>query len=204
MSATRPLQNRVEPGGALVANRARGMLLGNRGGKFHRDDRSLGRRRWASRQWIACECAFKGRRRDVWGAGYTQVFFLDEVTALAAGHRPCFECRRADAKSFARAMAADGAPPSAPAMDARLHSERLAPLKPKLNARQIAALPDGAVIALDGVYFALRGKGCLRWSFEGYGPITARREFARAELTTPPAIIHALLAGYSPRWAPAS
>jgi hypothetical protein len=100
-----PLQNRVSPLGELFAAPARGTLLGNRGGKFHRDDRTLGPRRFASRQWICCVLEFKNRRREVWGWGYTELFFLDEVTALAAGHRPCFECRRHDANTFAAAWA---------------------------------------------------------------------------------------------------
>ena len=82
MSARRPLQNRVDPFGELIATLARGALLGNRGGRFHRDDQTLGRRRWATKQWIACLCAFKKRKRPVWNGGYTQLFFLDEVTAL--------------------------------------------------------------------------------------------------------------------------
>ena len=104
MIASRPLQNRVDPYGALVAVNARGALMGNRGGRFHRPDQTLGRRRWASRQWISCLCAFQGRHRSVWGDSYTELFFLDEPTALAAGHRPCFVCRRADAEAFRRAF----------------------------------------------------------------------------------------------------
>jgi hypothetical protein len=84
-----PLQNRVSPFGELLTSAARGSLFGNRGGKFHRDDRTLGTRRFASRQWICCVLAYKERQRDVWGRSYTELFFLDEPTALAAGHRPC-------------------------------------------------------------------------------------------------------------------
>src|SRR5665647_3614641 len=96
-----PLQNRVTPFGELTISPARGTLMGNRGGRFHSDERRLTARRWASRQWICCVLDFKGRQRDVWGRYYTELFFLDEVTALAAGHRPCFECRRKDAQAFA-------------------------------------------------------------------------------------------------------
>ena len=92
-----PLQNRVDPFGELFADSARGRFFGNRGGRFHTDDRTLTRRRWVSRTWICCVLEFKNRHRDVWGRSYTELFFLDEVTALAAGHRPCFECRRRDA-----------------------------------------------------------------------------------------------------------
>ena len=101
-----PLQNRVDPFGELFAAPARGLFMGNRGGRIHTDDRKLTKRRWASRQWICCVLDFKSRQRDVWGRYYTELFFLDEVTALAAGHRPCFECRRKDAEAFAGAWQA--------------------------------------------------------------------------------------------------
>src|SRR5919204_5257344 len=123
-----PLPNRVDPFGELFATSARGTLFGNRGGRFHRDDRTLGRRRWVSRAWICCVLEFKGRHRTVWGRGFTELFFLDEVTALAAGHRPCFECRRADAKAFAAAFArghGNRGTPRAPEIDRVLHAERL-------------------------------------------------------------------------------
>src|ERR1041384_3793105 len=124
-----PLQNRVDPFGNLFATPARGTLFGNRGGKFHRDDRTLGARRWTSRQWICCVLDFKGRQRDVWGRYYTELFFLDEVTALAAGHRPCFECRRKDADEFATLWQEAFKLPNRPRagdMDSVLHAERLA------------------------------------------------------------------------------
>ena len=123
------LQNRVDPFGDLIATPARGTMYGNRGGKFHRDDKTLGARRWASRQWICCVLDFKGRRRDVWGRFYTELFFLDEPTALAAEHRPCFECRRKDAETFAekwREARRLSRLPYAPEMDDVLHDERLA------------------------------------------------------------------------------
>src|SRR3984893_16441108 len=114
------LQNRVDPFGDLIATPARGLLFGNRGGRFHRDPQTLGNRRWASRQWICCVLEFKNRRRKVWDTGYTELFFLDEPTALAAGHRPCFECRRRDAEAFRKAFN-ERAWVSAPEMDAVLH-----------------------------------------------------------------------------------
>ena len=89
-----PLQNRVDPWGEIRAVPERGTMLGNRGGRFHRDDRSLGKRRWASHHWICCELHYRDMHHEAMGKGYTSLFFLDEVTALAAGHRPCFFCRR--------------------------------------------------------------------------------------------------------------
>jgi hypothetical protein len=199
MSASAPLQNRVDPYGAPVAVNARGALMGNRGGRFHRPDRTLGRRRWASRQWISCLCAFQGRHRTVWGDSYTELFFLDEPTALAAGHRPCFLCRRADAEAFRQAFAA--ARPSAPQMDAVLHRERLAALPGRDVERPLAGLPDGAMIEWNGRPHAVRGAALLPWSFFGYGAPEPRPAEAKARLLTPPAIVEALRAGYSPRWA---
>src|SRR3954468_6941652 len=143
------LQNRVTPFGELIATPARGLFFGNRGGRFHREDRTLGKRRWASRQWICCVLEFKNRRREVWRRGYTELFFLDEVTALAAGHRPCFECRRADAKAFAEKWArAKSIPvPHAPDMDIVLQSERLDGRAKRTHDMRIEDLPDGAMLA---------------------------------------------------------
>jgi hypothetical protein len=199
MTAARPLQNRVDPYGALVAIAARGALMGNRGGRFHRPDQSLGRRRWASRQWISCLCAFQDRHRRVWGDSYTELFFLDEPTALAAGHRPCFLCRRADAEAFREAFAADR--PSAPQMDAVLNRERLAGTSGRHLERPITQLPDGAMIERNGHPCAVRGATLLPWSFFGYGAPEPRPTGERARVLTPPAIVAALTAGYRPRWA---
>jgi hypothetical protein len=97
-----PLQNRVTPAGEIIRSTHRGGMMGNRGGRFHTADRELTARRWQSQQWICCVLEFKGRRRPVMAPNqYTELFFLDEATALSAGHRPCFECRRADAIRFA-------------------------------------------------------------------------------------------------------
>lgn len=199
MSAARPLQNRVDPYGALVAVASRGALMGNRGGRFHRPDQTLGRRRWASRQWISCLCAFQGRHRDVWGASYTELFFLDEPTALAAGHRPCFLCRRADAEAFRSAFAAGG--PSAPAIDVVLHRERLADPPRRHAERRLADLPDGTMIERAGRPYAVRAAALLPWSFSGYGAPEPHSPSETARVLTPPAIVAALEAGYQPRWA---
>ena len=148
-----PLQNRVDPFGELIADPARGLVFGNRGGRLHGDDRRLTRRRWVTRAWICCRLAFKGRQRTVWGRGYTELFFLDEVTAFAAGHRPCFECRRHDALAFAGHWAAvrgRRARASADEMDERLHAERLDGRGKRRHRLPVDKLPDGAVISLDG------------------------------------------------------
>ena len=155
-----PLQNRVSPFGELFAAPARGLFMGNRGGRFHTDAKTLTARRWASRQWICCVLDFKGRQRDVWGRYYTELFFLDEPTALAAGHRPCFECRRKDAELFAelwRRAHRLRTRPRAGEMDKVLHDERLSGRAKRLHRQPIDALPDGAFIALKEGACAVRG-----------------------------------------------
>jgi hypothetical protein len=200
VSAKRPLQNRVDPFGELVAVHVRGSLMGNRGGKFHRPDQTLGRRRWAARQWIACACSFKGRHRDVWGRFYTELFFLDEPTALAAGHRPCFECRRTEAETF-RAAFDERAWISARDMDAILHDERLIARRKQVSEQAIEQLPDGAMIAMDSHAYAVRGDALLPWSFEGYGASLKKPASGAVATLTPPSILRVLRAGYKPRWA---
>jgi len=198
-----PLQNRVDPFGELFANPARGTFMGNRGGRFHTPARTLAARRWASRQWICCVLAFKGRHRDVWGRFYTELFFLDEPTALAAGHRPCFECRRYEAESFAdywRIAHRLRRRPRAAEMDYVLHRERLQGRAKRRHRRSIDGLPDGAVIALDGAAFAVRGDALLRWTPQGYDGRVPRPRRVIVEVLTPPAIVAVLSAGYRPRW----
>lgn len=195
-----PLQNRVTPFGELVAVKARGGFMGNRGGRIHTDARMLTRRRWASRQWICCVLDFKGRQRDVWGRFYTELFFLDEVTALAAGHRPCFECRRRDAELFAKAFAPRGRRMSAPEMDVILHRERLDGREKRLHVRAIDGLPDGTMIVRDGEAFALRGGRLLQWTPSGYRAAGRRPRGLTVDVLTPPSVLAALHNGYSIVW----
>ena len=197
-NAARPLQNRVDPFGALRATPERGMLMGNRGAKFHRDDRTLGQRRWASQHWLICVCSFKERHRDVWGKGYTELFFLDEPTALSAGHRPCFECRRMEAQAFQRLF--PGAPKSVAAIDAVLHAERLHGRGQRRWRAQIRDLPDGAMFVWEERPLALRNGKALRWSFGGYGVPKRLAATLEVDVLTPPSTVAALSAGYSPRW----
>ena len=197
------LQNRASPFGELCAFSARGLLMGNRGGRFHTDAKMLTRRRWASRQWICCVLDFKGRRRDIWGRSYTELFFLDEPTAFAAGHRPCFECRRKDAKAFAEKWCEArrlSRPPYAAEMDDVLHAERLVGRAKRLHRRNIDELPDGAFAAFDGAAFGIRGSTLLRWTPEGYGAREPRPHRIAVDVLTPPAILAVLSGGYETRW----
>jgi hypothetical protein len=202
-----PLQNRVDPFGELFATPARGLFFGNRGGKFHRDDRTLGARRHVTRAWICCQLKFKGRQRKVWGRGYTELFFLDEVTALAAGHRPCFECRWHDAQAFADAWAKSRmlrTRPRAAEMDRILHPERLDVRSKRKHRMPIDGLPDGAFIELDGAAWAVRGGALLRWTPSGYDTRKRRPKKIAADVLTPPAILSVLSAGFSPKWHPSA
>jgi hypothetical protein len=175
--------------------------MGNRGGRFHceRTQAVLGRP-WATKQWICCRLAFKGRRRRIWSHGYTELFFSDEAAALAAGHRPCFECRREDAVAFAHAWgkAKGTPPPRAPEMDAALHAERLDGRAKRLRRAPIAALPDGAMVARDGAPWLVSGGAILRWSFGGHGAAFERPSSGLVDVLTPPSILAALASGYLP------
>jgi len=199
-----PLQNRVAPDGTLHDVAARGLFMGNRGGRIHDPDtRSLTNRRWASKVWICCVTSFRNRHRTVWGRSYTELFFLDEVTALAAGHRPCFECRWGDAIGFAKAWARgrnELGRARAAAMDIVLHGERTSPARQTLPLLQALALPDGAIVAFNDQPFAVRHGQLLPWSFDGYGAGVEPEADAVLTLLTPPSIVNALRAGYRPVW----
>jgi hypothetical protein len=202
-----PLQNRVDPFGELFATSARGTMFGNRGGRIHTDDQKLTKRRWASRQWICCVLDFKNRQRDVWGRYYTELFFLDEVTALAAGHRPCFECRRKDAEAFANKWQTTHrllGRPRADEMDLVLHAQRLDSRTKRRHRRKIDDLPDGAMIALEQGAFAVRGGSLLHWTPQGYDARRRRPRDVSVEVLTPPAILAVLAAGYRPQWHPSA
>ena len=195
-----PLQNRSAPDGTLHAVPDRGLMMGNRGGRLHRPDGSLGTARWRSRAWICCLTEFRGRHRRVMGEGYTEIFFLDEATALAAGHRPCFECRRTEARAFAAAWGDGGPPPRAAEMDRILHAERLAPPR----AVAFATLPAGAIFSDAGSFYLRTAAGAMRWSFAGYAPA---RSFDPREIVaavTVPSVRAVLAAGYRPRLHPSA
>jgi hypothetical protein len=194
-----PLQNRVTPFGDIVAIPQRGLFMGNRGIIHDPATRTLLARRWSSPAWIICVCAYKGvRRRVMGGRSWTELFFLDEATALAAGHRPCFFCRRNDADAFRAAWTAGngGAPPRASEIDRRLHGERLAGRDKRLHAlcEPARALPDGAMVAQGMTSYLVAGGRLLRWTEAGYGAGPHALDDAR--LLTPPSTLRALAAGY--------
>lgn len=199
-----PLQNKMDPFGAITAEPMRGLFMGNRGGRIH-DPLTrtiLPGKTHASRQWITCLTQFKCRKRTLMGEGsYTELFFLDEVVSLAAGHRPCAECRRADYRRFCSAI--DGAPVKASDLDRRLHGERLG-LRPTVST--VGELPDGAMIAVGGTAYAKRGNEALPFTFAGYGEPVAWETVNNpdAPVLTPATTILALQNGYEPLWHPSA
>lgn len=182
-----PLQNRVTPLGELVADPARGLVYGNRG-CLH-DASGAIRRRWQVKRWIACRLEFKGRTRALLQPGrYTELFFLDEATAFAAGHRPCAECRREDYDRFVElvGMRAD-------AIDARLHGERLDTSgERRLHRARLRELPDGAFVLDRDEPWLVLGDELLRWTPSGYAERRLRPGAADVALITPPTLVGVL------------
>src|SRR4029079_15459625 len=182
-----PFQNRVTPLGELIATPERGLVYGNRG-RLH-DERGVIRRQWQLKRWISCRLEFRGRHR----AGgpmapnrYTGLFFLDEATALAPGHRPCPECRDADSHSI---LALTGAS-SAGELDGMLYAEL-----GRLHESAVEDLPEGAFVLVEGEACLARVSELLRWTPAGYSD--RRPRFSdRVELVTPPTSVHVLASGW--------
>jgi hypothetical protein len=188
------------PSGEIVSMPQRGLFTGNRGIIHDPATRTLLNRRWSSKAWLTCVCEFRGRRRDVMGTrSWTELFFLDEATAFAAGHRPCFYCRRDDANAFRAAWERGNGRSGvrAPEMDAVLHRERLDGRNKRLHdlPTPLDALPDGAMVQADDQSYLITQGRALLWSFEGYSDA---QHVTNAILITPPSTVRALAAGYRP------
>jgi hypothetical protein len=179
-----PLQNRVTPLGDLVAHPGRGLVYGNRGCLHDANGRV--RRRYAGKRWIACRLRFRGWHRHplLQPGRFTELFFLDEATAFAAGHRPCALCRREDYDRFLELTGARGADE----IDARLHEERLGP---RLEAPP--NVPDGAFVLVDDEPWLVLGDTLHRWTPAGY---TDARPAGGGRLITPPTLVDVLRAGW--------
>ncbi len=196
-----PLQNRVTPLGELIADPARGLVSGNRG-CLH-DEAGRIRRRYNGKRWVACRLEFRGwKRRALMQPGrFTELFFLDEATAFAAGHRPCALCRREDYERFGaiwrelhpRQVGAD-------AIDAQLHTERVASgtRGRRHHQAQLDELPDGAFFLRAGSPWLVLGPHLLRWTPAGYVERTPRPTGERTLLITPPSLVSVLRAGWHP------
>jgi hypothetical protein len=198
-----PRRNRVTPFSTLIATPARGTLTGNRG-CLH-DDHEQIRRQFQGKRWIICLLDFKGWKRSIMTPGrYTELFFLDESTALAAGHRPCAECQRKRFNLF-REIWAEANPgiagtprPSATTLDAILHQERISTSSQASRfCSSIESLPDGAFVTDDEqtAFLVLRNQ-LLRWSPAGYRHPSVRAVRYPVRVLTPASVVRALAAGY--------
>ncbi len=208
-----PLQNRVAPDGSLHANEMRGMFTGNRGIIHDPQTRQLSGRQWTTRSWLVCSCQWKDWKRKVWGLnyknragemrpGWSELFFLDETTALAAGHRPCFTCRKQAATKFRHACEPVE---TLKALDGQLHLERRLSSKTGaqgLSAIDLSGLPDGTIVEAGGSFFAIKEGRALKWSFAGYALPIDLGELVKypVSLVTPKLTVNALRAGFKPAW----
>lgn len=196
-----PLQNRVLPTGEIIATPVRGTMTGNRG-ILHGSNRTLGASRWTHKAWICCVLDWHGRRREVMtGRNWTELFFLDEAVALAAGHRPCGYCRRKDYQLFQNAwQIAQGPKQRAPQMDAALHKARVRRDRSQVTFRaELDRLPPGTFVELDG-------QPCLIWETQlwpyhpgGYGTAMPIPQTPRVTVLTPAPMVAVLTAGYRPK-----
>jgi hypothetical protein len=193
------LRNRVTPFSELVADPARGLVYGNRG-CLHDADGEI-KRRYAVKRWIGCRLEFKGwkRTRLLQPGKFTELFFLDEATAFAAGHRPCALCRYEDYQSFVTIWHElhPGDEPGADALDVRLHDERVDPgtRGQRRHEARFGSLADGAFVVVDDASFLVRGTKLLRWTPAGYSD-AARRPRGRATVLTPPSLLAVLATGW--------
>jgi hypothetical protein len=196
-----PRQNRVTPLSELIADPARGLVYGNRGCLHDPDGRI--RRRFGVRRWIACRLEFRGWHRTplMQPGRFTELFFLDEATAFAAGHRPCALCRRADYDRFVEIWSElHPGQRGADAMDDQLHRERIDPATRGQRRRLVPLddLPDGAFVLAHGEPFLVRGAELERWTPAGYEAPRPRPSRVDALLITPPSLVAVLRAGWEP------
>lgn len=191
-----PLQNRVQPTGEILATSMRGRFMGNRG-ILHDEHQNLGPARWRHKAWVCCVLSFKNRRRTVMQPNnYTELFFLDEAVAFAAGHRPCAECRRADYNRFRDAL---GLTPPITKFDALLHTARAIPRSygQRRYRADIKELPEGAFILDDaGLAHLVRADKLVPYTPAGYGTPVTRRKTGCVTVITPRPLIQAVQAGY--------
>jgi len=197
-----PLQNRVDPWGRLQAVAQRGAWMGNRG-VLHDRSRSIVTP-WRLKRWITCVLSFRGRKREVFAPNrYTELFFLDEATSLAAGHRPCAECRRGRYEQFREAWAeAHRAArlPSADEIDLVLHRQRLAAGGAKRTWHTpLGTLPEGAFVELEGRAFLYHRRRLLPWRFSGYGEAIRVSPFSRVSVLTPKSLVGTMRTGFAPQ-----
>jgi hypothetical protein len=196
-----PLPNRVTPLGELIADPARGLIYGNRG-CLH-DEAGRIRRRWNGRRWIACRLEFRGwlRRPLLQPGRFTELFFLDEATAMAVGHRACALCRREDYVRLTDIWRTlHPGQTGAGAIDAQLHTERVDPVKRshRVHVEPFESLPDGAFVLLEEAPHVIIGRELFRWTPAGYVAPEQRPARGTATVVTPPSLVDVLRAGWDP------
>jgi hypothetical protein len=196
-----PLENRVDPFGTIFRTPARGTFMGNRGGALHNEQREIVRR-FKDRRWIACVLEFRGRKRTVMSPRrYTELFFLDEAVALAAGHRPCAECRWQRFKAFQAAWEDGVGPPElvrASEMDAELHRNRIDRHGRKVTYEaECDSLPNGCFVEIDGSAYLVWEDALFLWTPERYAS-KERRPRGSVTVLTPKPIVQCLQHGYEP------
>jgi hypothetical protein len=201
-----PLQNRVDPQGAIKRSSARGTLMGNRG-VLHNNEREV-TRQFKTKAWITCQLEFKGRQRELMSPGsYTELFFLDEVTAFAAGHRPCAECRRARYVEFRDAWQAANEWEGeknvrAPELDKILHEQRmLGSAKVTWRAR-LKNLPHGTMFLVNDEPHAVYGDRLLAWHFDGYRETKFDDLPEEVDVLTPYSVVQTFSYGFRPEFHP--
>lgn len=195
-------QNRVTPFGELIVTESRGTLMGNRG-CLH-DDQQRIRRPFTGKRWLICVLQFGGRHRAVMmPRRYTELFFLDEATAMAAGHRPCAECQHVRYRLFREVWAAANpdiapSPPTADELDRVLHAERITPGGAKRTYRELLSkLPAGTMVVdeADRPFLVLE-RALVAWRPGGYGTAMQASADTEFRVLTPKSIVRALSAGY--------
>jgi hypothetical protein len=195
-----PLPNRVDPWGTIFRTNARGTFMGNRGGQIHNTRREIVRP-YASRRWITCLLEFKGRHRTVMSPRhYTELFFLDEAVAFAAGHRPCAECRRDRFKAFQDAWMRSGHPAcDADSIDKVLHESRLDARKQKLTFQAaLNSLPQGCFVQIESAAYLVWDGALLLWSPEGYLRKRTRPTGSPVTVLSPKPVLGCFRHGYKP------
>lgn len=203
------MQNRVTPYGEIISTSARGTFMGNRG--ILHDGQQQIVRPYAHKNWVICRLNFKGRKRTVMSPGrYTELFFLDEATALAAGHRPCYECQRERAAAFRDAWVAgnpewsNGRAIKMSDIDAVLHQERLTAARRVKDRRKqtylavIDELPNGVFVEREKRPYLVWGTALFPWSAEGYAVAAERPSNVKVTVLTPPSTVRALAQGFEP------
>lgn len=200
------LRNRVDPWGRLNEHASKaGTVMGNRGILHDAEQRVI--KRWTTTAWVACDPKFRGKsRKPLFSPNrYSELFFLDEATALSAGHRPCAYCQRGKFDVFKALWARSAEPPldsatlRIKAVDAELHGQRVSKGVEKVTYQaQVASLPEGTMIEVDGDAFLLHRGRRWRWSFQGYEPVDPLPPATRVRVLTPKGIVRVYSAGYQP------